>query len=75
MIRPERDCIPTPTTVALRAATTVTFAAVVMVLSGAPRPSQIKWCLLPAFRWPTGDGPVSAPPSFRTDVGTMHVCT
>lgn len=28
----------------------LTFAAVVMTLSEAPRPSQIRWCLLPAFR-------------------------
>lgn len=33
-----------------------------MTLSGVPRPSQIRWCLLPARRQATGDGPVSAPP-------------
>ena len=42
--------------------TSLTFAAVVMTLSGVPRPSQIRWCLLPVFRRSTGDGPVSAPP-------------
>ncbi len=42
--------------------TSLTFAAVVMTLSGVPRPSQIKWCLLPVLRRSTGDGPVSAPP-------------
>lgn len=36
-----------------------------MTLSGVPRPSQIKWCLLPVFRRSTGDGPVSAPPLSR----------
>ncbi len=45
--------------------TSSTFAAVVMTLSGAPRPSQIRWCLLPVFRRSTGDGPVSAPPFSR----------
>lgn len=30
--------------------TSLTFAAVVMTFSGVPRPSQIKWCLLPVFR-------------------------
>lgn len=39
----------------------LTVAAVLMTLSGVPRPSQIKWCLLPVFRRSTGDGPVSAP--------------
>ncbi len=43
----------------------LTFAAVVMTLSGVPRPSQIRWCLLPVFRRSTGDGPVSAPPFSR----------
>ena len=45
--------------------TSLTLAAVVMTLSGVPRPSQIKWCLLPVFRRSTGDGPVSAPPFSR----------
>lgn len=45
--------------------TSFTFAAVVMTLSGVPRPSQIRWCLLPVFRRSTGDGPVSAPPFSR----------
>ena len=43
----------------------LTLAAVVMTRSGVPRPSQIKWCLLPAFRRSTGDGPVAAPSSSR----------
>lgn len=34
--------------------TSLTFAAVVMTLSGVPRPSQIRWCLLPVFRQSTG---------------------
>lgn len=37
------------------------LAAVVMTLRAVPRPSQIRWCLLPVFRRSTGDGPVSAP--------------
>ena len=45
--------------------TSLTLAAVVMTLSGVPRPSQIRWCLLPVFRRSTGDGPVSAPPFSR----------
>ncbi len=49
----------------------LTLAAVVMTWSGVPRPSQIRWCLLPVFRRSTGDGPVSAPP-FRADVGAVH---
>lgn len=53
--------------------TSLTFAAVVMTLSGVPRPSQIRWCLLPVFRRSTGDGPVSAP-LFRADVGAVHAC-
>ena len=36
-----------------------------MTLNGVPRPSQIKRCLLLAFRRSTGDGPVSAPPPSR----------
>lgn len=52
--------------------TSLTLAAVVMTLSGVPRPSQIRWCLLPVFRRSTGDGPVSGPPFFRTDVGAVH---
>ncbi len=51
--------------------TSLTFAAVVMTLSGVPRPSQIRWCLLPVFRRSTGDGPVSAPPlPFSRGCGT-----
>lgn len=42
--------------------TSLTLAAVVITLSRVPRPSQIRWCLLPVFRRPTGDGPVSGPP-------------
>lgn len=42
----------------------LTFAAVVMTWSGVPRPSQMRWCLLPNFRRSTGDGPVAAPPFF-----------
>lgn len=49
----------------------LTLAAVVMTCSGVPRPSQIRWCLLPVFRRSTGDGPVAAP-SFRADVGSVH---
>lgn len=45
--------------------TSLTLAAVVMTLSGVPRPSQIRWCLLPVFRRSTGDGPVSTPPFSR----------
>jgi hypothetical protein len=45
--------------------------AVVMTLSGVPRPSPISWCLLPVLRRSTGVGPVSAPP-FRPDVGAVH---
>lgn len=45
--------------------TSLTLAAVVMTLSGVPRPSQIRWCLLPVFRRSTGDGPVSDPPFSR----------
>lgn len=41
--------------------TSFALAAVVMTLSGVPYPSQIRWCLLPVFRRPTGDGPVSGP--------------
>jgi hypothetical protein len=41
--------------------TSFTLAAVMMTLSGVPCPSQIRWCLLPVFRPPTGDGPVSGP--------------
>lgn len=50
----------------------LTFAAVVTTWSGVPRPSQIRWCLLPVFRRSTGDGPVAAPPFFRADVGVVH---
>lgn len=50
--------------------TSLTFAAVVMTLSGVPRPSQIKWCLLPVLRRSTGDGPVSAPPFFSPGCGS-----
>lgn len=49
----------------------LTLAAVVMTRSGVPRPSQIKWCLLPVFRRPTGDGPVAAP-LFRAYVRAVH---
>ncbi|MDI5904330.1 MULTISPECIES: hypothetical protein [Streptomyces] len=52
--------------------TSLTFAAVVMNLSGVPSPSQIKWCLLPVFRRSTGDGPVSEPPFFRADMRAVH---
>lgn len=45
--------------------TSLTFAAVVMTCSGVPRPSQIRWCLLPVLRRSTGDGPVAAPPFSR----------
>ncbi|MDQ1024631.1 hypothetical protein QF035_002213 [Streptomyces umbrinus] len=54
-----------PSTRARVCVTSLTFAAVVITLSGVPRPSQIKWCLLPVFRRSTGDGPVSAPPFSR----------
>lgn len=50
----------------------MTLAAVVMTLSGVPRLSQIRWCLLPVFRRSTGDGPVPGPPFFRADVGAVH---
>lgn len=50
--------------------TSLTLTAVVMTLSGVPRPSQIR-CSLPVFRRSTGDGPVSAP-AFRADVGAVH---
>lgn len=33
----------------------LTFAAVVMTGSGVPRPSQIKWCLLPDLPLPAGE--------------------
>lgn len=52
--------------------TSLTLAAVVMTLSGVPRPSQIRWCLLPVFRRSTGDGPVSAPPFSRGCVNRPH---
>jgi len=58
--RPATDGMPS--TRARVWVTSLTLAAVVMTLSGVPRPSQIKWCLLPVFRRSTGDGPVSAPP-------------
>lgn len=43
----------------------LTLAAVVTTRSGVPRPSQIKWCLLPVLRRSTGDGPVAGPPFSR----------
>jgi hypothetical protein len=49
----------------------LTFAAVVMTLSKVPRPSQIRWCLLPVFRRSTGDGPVAAP-HYDTAKLTLH---
>ena len=54
-----------PSTKARVWVTSLTLAAVVMTLSGVPRPSHLKWCLLPAFRRSTGDGPMSAPPFSR----------
>ncbi len=51
--------------------TSLTLAAVVMTLSGVPRPSQIRRCLLPVFRRSTGDGPVPAPP-FRPGRGNRR---
>lgn len=51
----------TPSTRARVCVMSLTFAAVVMTLSGVPFPSQIRWCLLPVLRRSTGDGPVAAP--------------
>lgn len=51
----------------------LTLVAVVMALSGVPRPSQIKWCLLPVFLRSTGGGPVLVLP-FRPDLRTVHTC-
>ena len=51
--------------------TSLTLAAVVMTFSGVPRPSQIRWCLLPVLRRSTGARAVSAPP-FRADVWAVH---
>ena len=53
--------------------TSLTLAAVVMTLSGVPRPSQIRWCLLPVFRRSTGDGPVSEPPFSRGCESRPHM--
>lgn len=53
-------------------ATSLTLAAVVTTSSEVPRPPQIRWCLLPDLRRPTGNGPVSAPPIFHADVGAVH---
>lgn len=53
--------------------TSLTLAAVVMTLNGVPRPSQIRWCLLPVLRRSIGDGTVSAPPFSRGC--EYHPCT
>jgi hypothetical protein len=51
--------------------TSLTLAAVVMTLSGVPRPSQIRWCLLPVLRRSTGDGPVSDAVQCVEDAGLL----
>lgn len=50
----------------------LTLAAVVMTCSRVPRPSQIRWRLLPAFRRSTGDGLRGRLPLFHTNVGAVH---
>jgi hypothetical protein len=65
------DGLPDASTRARGWVTTLTLAAVVMTLSGIPRPWQFRWCLLPVLRRSTGDDRCRHP-LFRTDVGAVH---
>lgn len=62
------DGLPDASTGARGWATTLTLAAVVMTLSGLPRPWQFRWCLLPVLRRSTGDD--RCPPPFPHGCGS-----